>query len=171
MLSLKMLLSLFSVLMLSSIANAFDCYTITKCTPEISALDENSLNQTIEIRCTFRDKIANPLDVMWKFSYNNEYRMAIDMDGVTMPPFKHKIMHVEDNYPNQPYSISVLRVPLLNASYYTNYTCVSVMGQCYRTVKINLKQKALGYMNGSPQTFAFSSLSFVPILLCFLAIY
>lgn len=140
-----------------------------KCTPEISALDENSLNQTIEIRCTFRNKIANPLDVMWKFSYNNEYRMAIDMDGVTMPPFKHKIIHVED--PKQPYSISVLRVPLLNASYYTNYTCVSVMGQCYRTVKINLKQKALGYMNSSPQTFKFSMLNFVPILLTFLTIF
>jgi len=147
---------------------AYDCYTITKCSPEISALGYNNLNQTIEIRCTFRSRIESPLDVMWKFTYDRGERMAYDADGQTMPPFKHTIVNVEDEFPNQPYSISILKVPLLNASYFTNYTIVSVRGQCYQTVRIHLKERALGLTNVSmsPQTLiAHKSLLILTVLL------
>lgn len=152
------------IISLISITYAYDCYTIVSCSPEISAFDHNNLNQTIEIRCTFRNRIENPLDVMWKFYLNNEQRMAIDMEGVAMAPFKHSIIHVDEN-PEHPYSISVLKVPLLNASYFTNYTCVSLIGSCYRTVKINLKQKALGYMNSSPVLKSIGSVNLVLVLI------
>jgi hypothetical protein len=76
---------------------------------------------------------------MWKFTYDRSERMAYDADGQTMPPFKHSIINVDDK--QNPHSISVLTVPLLNASYFTNYTIVSVRGQCYQTVKIHLKER------------------------------
>lgn len=164
MISNSIFKSIFLVISSISIAYAYDCYTIVNCTPEISAFDHNNLNQTIEIRCTFRNRIENPLDVMWKFYLNNEERMAYDMEGVAMAPFKHTIIHVDEN-PAHPYSISVLKVPLLNASYFTNYTCVSLAGSCFRTVKINLKQKALGYTNKSSAKNAFNPFNFFLILI------
>lgn len=148
--------------LLASTKYAHGCLKILSCTPEISALDHDSLNETIEIRCTFREKI-NPTDVIWQFRYNNEFRSAVDMDGAVMQPFKHEIIQV-DNYPGNPYTISVLKVPLLNSSYYTNYKCTSVLGNCFRVVKINLKERALGYTNASSKNVVFSFFSIFIIL-------
>ena len=41
----------------------------------------------------------------------------------------------------KPYSVSVLKIALLNSSYYTNYTIMSLSGSCSQTVRIIYKEK------------------------------
>lgn len=125
-----------------------DCYPILRCSPEIAALDYNSINSTIQIRCIFRNKIQDPLDIMWKYQIEKGERMAYDFDGQTMRPFKHDIVHIDEPFPQVPHSISILTIPLLNSSYFTNYSIFSVKGNCYVNVKVNLKETALGLTNG-----------------------
>ena len=80
---------------------------------------------------------------MWKFQLDKGERMAYDADGQTMPPFKHEILHINETFPSSPYSMSILKVQLLNASYFTNYTIWSVSGGCYQTVRVNLKERGI----------------------------
>jgi hypothetical protein len=111
---------------------------IIGCSPEFAAFDSDGPNRTLEIRCTFRKRIE-PFDLLWQFPYNNQKRLIVDMEGAVMPPFKHEII---DEYHNgEPHSVSILKVPLLNSSYYTTYSCMSLTDSCSKTVRVNLKER------------------------------
>lgn len=150
------------LVLFTSINYASAYVKIISCTPEFAAFDHDTSNRTIEIRCTFSEKI-HPLDVLWQFSYNNNYRSIVDMDGIVMAPFKHELIEERDHL-GQAYSVSILKVPLLNSSYYTLYKCMSVSGSCYKEVKINLRQRAMGYTNSSTKTNSFCLLNLFIIL-------
>lgn len=114
---------------------------IRDCSPQIAALDYNSLNTTIDIKCTFKERIDDPLDLTWKFGPEKNERMAVDMDGIILAPFQHQLIHLNDS--PEPYSVSVLKIKLVNASYYTNYTIMSISGNCQQIVKIHLKERGI----------------------------
>ena len=118
-------------------------YPITRCSPEIAALDYNSLNSTLQIRCVFRNKIQDPLDIVWRYQLEKGERMAYDFEGQTMSPFKHEIVHIDGPFPQVPHSISILTIRLLNSSYFTNYSIFSLKGNCFVNVKVNLKETGL----------------------------
>lgn len=146
-----------------------DCSPIENCTPQIAALDYNSINSSIDVRCKFNKKIDNPLDIVWKFQMEKGERMAVDMDGYVMPPFQHNILNYNDSFSNDQYSISVLKINLINSSYFTNYSIWSLNGGCKQTVRIHLKERALGYTNAASTVGA--SLYFTNLLSLLLIIY
>lgn len=160
----KVVSSLLLVLLAVSIgsvhANSLNCMNLIGCSPEFAAFDSDGPNRTLEIRCTFRKRIE-PYDLLWQFPYNNQKRLIVDMDGAVMAPFKHEII---DEYHNgEAHSVSILKVPLLNSSYYTAYSCMSLTDSCSKTIKVNLKERALGYMNSSTST-KINFLSFLVVL-------
>lgn len=155
------LLVLLATLISSIHTNSLNCMNIIGCSPEFAAFDTDGPNRTLEIRCTFRKRIE-PYDLLWQFPYNNQKRLIVDMDGAVMAPFKHEIINEFHN--GEPHSVSILKVPLLNSSYYTTYSCMSLTDSCSKTVKVNLKERALGYMNSSTST-KFNLLSFSLVLL------
>jgi hypothetical protein len=158
---------------------------IRDCSPQIAALDYNSLNSTIDIKCTFKERIDDPLDLTWKFGPEKNERMAVDMDGVILAPFQHQLVHLNES--PEPYTVSVLKIKLVNASYYTNYTIMSISGNCQQIVRIHLKERgiccfilnnvvcflminfhfkilALGYTNEAINTISFINLPFFIVL-------
>lgn len=125
------------------------CYPITHCTPNIAAFDSNSLNTSIKIECIFRNKIQDPLDIMWKYYGDLGERMVLDFDGKVLPPFTHEIIQINATFPDNPRSISLLTVRFANSSFFGNYSIFSVKGNCYVNVKLSLKETALGLVNKS----------------------
>lgn len=116
-------------------------YPITKCDPENSALDHYSINKTFEIHCEFREELSDQFDILWKVRLDKVERLAYNHVGETMQPFRHEVRTKVDPFSQRKYSISVLKVPLLNSSYYTNYSIWSISGQCHKTIRIRLKER------------------------------
>jgi hypothetical protein len=108
--------------------------------PDIIALDDSSYNSTIKVTCLFETKVK-PLDFYWKYYFKKDERMAYNADGLTMAPFKHELIDVNDTESESVVSASVLTIPLLDLNYYTNYTIVSIQGFCSRTIRVNLIEK------------------------------
>lgn len=97
----------------------------------------------MEIRCKFKRKTSLD-DIMWKFHMNKNERLIKNMiDNDILAPFKHELIDLNNSYSSSQYTISVLKVPLINSTYYTNYTIVSISGSCYQTVRINYKARGL----------------------------
>jgi hypothetical protein len=92
---------------------------------------------------------------MWKFALpNNVERVINDLDGGILPPFKHVIKatnltisngYIVIGHSGTVGSQSILRIPLLNESYYTNYTIMHTRDSCQQTVRVHLKETAMGY--------------------------
>ena len=83
------------------------------------------------------------MDIIWKFKLNKNERIITDMDDQTqiLPPFQHEFLTLNNSYSSKPYTVSVLKIPLVNSSYFTNYTIISVNANCFQTVRINYKEK------------------------------
>lgn len=67
--------------------------------------------------------------------------MIKDLEGQILQPFRHDLITLNNSYTLKPYSVSVLKIALLNPSYYTNYTIMSLSGSCSQTVRIIYKEK------------------------------
>jgi hypothetical protein len=148
-------------LLLDAACSAASVCPLFRCTPEIIALDTYSLNSTLDIKCIFISRIQDPSDIMWKFSLNKMERIINDLDGGVLAPFQHSIRNTNLTISNNGVitkvlpgqlsgSQSVLRVPLLNESYYTNYTIMHTRDSCQQTIRVHLKETALGYSNANP---------------------
>jgi hypothetical protein len=74
---------------------------------------------------------------------NKNERIITDMDDQNqiLPPFQHEFLTLNNSYSSKPYSVSVLKIPLVNSSYFTNYTIISINSGCFQTVRINYKEK------------------------------
>ena len=138
--------TIFNLLILISITFSFiqisqanNCDPIEECSPQFAAFDTKSLNKTIQISCKF-NKIIDPNDILWQFRMNKQDRTIKDFDDQILPPFKHQIINTNYSYSSKPHSISVLTIPLINSSYYANYTIFSIPGSCYQTVRINYQE-------------------------------
>jgi hypothetical protein len=67
--------------------------------------------------------------------------MIKDLEGQILQPFRHDLITLNNSFTLKPYSVSVLKIALLNSSYYTNYTIMSLSGSCSQTVRIIYKEK------------------------------
>lgn len=105
------------------------------------SLDYVYLNRTVTIECQFHHLVKDPLDIIWMFQMGDTKRVLYDDEGNTMAPFKHELVDMNTHDPHHAYSMSILQVPLLNSSYFTNYTLSSVSGGCHRTVHIQLEER------------------------------
>jgi hypothetical protein len=136
-----------------------------KCSPDSITLDYDRLNTTLDIKCQFLNRIDDPSDIMWKFNFNRMERIINDLDGGVLAPFKHAIRHSSNVAHMKRYglserkrqlsissshgSLSVLRIHLLNSSYFTNYTIMHTRDSCQQTMRVRLAEQALGYSSGS----------------------
>ena len=154
-----------------------------RCSPESVSLDYDSLNSTLDIKCYFVNRIEDPSDIMWRFNFNKAERIINDLDGGILAPFRHILRHASSssssnhsnsnrygNAASSSGSQSLLRIHLLNSSYYTNYTIMHTRDSCQQTIRIRLGEQALGYSQASalsqvPISY-FYTLSFSWLLLC-----
>jgi hypothetical protein len=130
-----------------------NCYTIIKCDPEIAtfdsyslhSLDNNNINKEISVRCTFRGVEADN-SFSWRFYMGDRERVAYDMDANVFAPFKHQLIKEIEPGTNREYSVSILTIPLLNETYFTNYTLWSITGSCFHTVRLHLSQSQCNFL-------------------------
>jgi hypothetical protein len=148
-----------------------------RCSPEIIALDTDSINSTLDIRCIFINRLDDPSDIMWKFSLNRMERVINDLDGGVLHPFKHVVKSKTNLTLSSSGGIvaanghaggsqSILRIPLLNESYYTNYTIMHTRDSCQQTIRVHLKETALGYSSAGrviTQPFTLALLVLAPL--------
>jgi hypothetical protein len=124
-----------------------NCRSIEHCSPDLTSLDSHYINKTIEIKCFFRGEM--PLDdINWTVKLGKHEIMALDMDSEVLYPFGHDYIPDYTSSSNpRPHTVSILKVPLLNASFFTNYTIGLVNEGCFHTVSIGLRERALKYSN------------------------
>lgn len=79
---------------------------------------------------------------MWKFHFGKMERIINDLDGGILPPFQHQIIN-RNHSPSHINSISILKVNLMNSSYFTNYTIVNVKEMCQQTIRIHLQERGI----------------------------
>jgi hypothetical protein len=107
-----------------------------KCDPEISSLDYDTINSSLQLTCFFKQKLA-PEEVMWTFKHGGLERVINDFDGGVLSPFRHEFVnHESEDY----HSVSRLTVYLINSSYYTNYTVLNTRDSCKINLHIHLIQ-------------------------------
>jgi hypothetical protein len=110
-----------------------------ECTPEISSLDYSSINSSLDVKCTFFKKVEDPNNVIWRFHLGKFERIINSVDGPVLEPFRHEIIQLNNSQHVK--SMSILRINLLNSSYYTNYTLMNVKDMCQQTVRVQLQER------------------------------
>lgn len=84
---------------------------------------------------------------MWRFHIGNSERIINPQEGPTLEPFRHDLVHYNNS--NMVKSMSLLHIPLLNSSLFTNYTLMNVNDMCQLTVRVHLQETALSYINNA----------------------
>jgi len=120
-----------------------------------------SINTTLTIRCIFRKRIENHYDIMWLFHAGKSERVINPMDGPTLEPFAHELIQVNGSqHGQQPHlikSVSLLHIRLLNSTFFTNYTLMTVGDTCQINIRVHLQETAMSYINSSAFTLQPSS--------------
>ena len=146
------------------------------CTPEIATLDYDSINSTLDIKCTFVNRIEDPSDVIWKFRFNKNERIINDFDGGVLQPFRHYLKKASGvvQFPGgesiEGATQSILRINLLNETYYTNYTIMHTRDSCQQTIRVQFRERALGYSRSSSIFNISSLISSIMLLITFLTL-